>query len=133
MRGARYLKGAQTIGVRLPGEELPEEDDIVLGIELDDFGVKVGAQESSYTEIKQITVKNICQRMDRVVITHQVALRLRGTGGNYNLWLQSAQRIDALRLPNRLRGLRPDVVAQGVIIDVTTVSHIQILIADRTP
>src|SRR5258708_36588710 len=72
-----------------------------------------------------MAVEGVRQRLDRVDIGGETAGRLRFADADDHLGLQPAERIDAGGGPDRLAGLREDVVGKGVTRDAAAGGHVE--------
>src|SRR5262249_9671423 len=101
---------AEPVAIGLPARRLAEQENVILGVDLEDLHAQVGAQLAAETEDEIEAVVDVRQRMDGVVVENEAVLRLRYAGRDDQSYREPTQRMHARRMPDGLGCLREDVV-----------------------
>src|SRR5262249_17033309 len=110
MGGGRDLPWGEPVAIGLPARRLAEQENVVLGVDLEDLHAQVSAQLAAETEDEIEAVVDVRQRMDGVVVEHETVLRLRYAGRDDQSYRKPAQWMHTGRMPDGLGCLREDVV-----------------------
>ncbi len=134
VRRPRHLPGTHPARVGLARRRPEEPERVGLRLQLPDGRADVGAHgRVAEDAVQHEAVVDAGEWVDRVVVGAQPARRLRMAGRQHAASAQRPERVRAARAPQRLAGLREDVVGQRVVGDRPAVGQVERAVATGVP